>query len=466
MKKLIRLPLNGLEKFMLAHESEHLSYNSQIVVEFLGKLDPLDFKAIIKKAINEIPWIRSAVSESFLRFNRHVVRPEDINLDLTLTVYDSPISQDELDSFCAKKFDLKNGHCFSFLLSPLENGDRTQLVFNVHHTLCDAAGQFHLLEEFFKLLNHMPIKDEAKKTKTFRYRNLLKIMGKKWFFTQLFSNLKKLKNQRLYKMAGLIDHPEATGRTVSSTLIRLTEKQKSNIREKCKEHQVSATEYITFVAFKAYDVTLCERGDFMTPIMAYVPKTLRPALKIRYSFQNILSTVYIVGKRKEINDLKFLGKIKHLIQSHKMDQAAKFIFGSIMPSTLITPKKLKKIFSDLDKDPESITSSMLVSAGKVPRTYIFPNDWKDINLWARGTMLKSPGIGVIFTGTHDNENITLEFVKELTDLKTINKLRINMLEILNHEDSKEEALVLSEAIGQNFIPLEKSSYTFGDQPTS
>jgi len=73
---------------------------------------------------------------------------------------------------------------------------------------------------------------------------------------------------------------------------------------------------------------------------------------------------------------------------------------------------------------------MLISAGKVPRSYTFPTAWTNISIWARGTMLKSPGIGVIYTGTNENETITLEFVKELTDLKTIESLKTNLLKIL------------------------------------
>lgn len=70
---------------------------------------------------------------------------------------------------------------------------------------------------------------------------------------------------------------------------------------------------------------------------------------------------------------------------------------------------------------------MLVSAGKVPKSFTFPKKWSNITTWARGTMLKSPGVGVIFTGTNDNETITLEFVKELTDLETILTLEKNIL---------------------------------------
>jgi NRPS condensation-like uncharacterized protein len=430
MKKLSKLPLNGLEKFMLAHESLEVSYNSQIIVEFDGLLNIESFKKVIKKAVKDIPWLRTTTSQSFFSFNRNVVDESFVNLEKALIVKNAPLNQDELDEFCKLKFDLLNAHSFTFLISPISNS-KTQLIFNVHHTLCDAAGQFLLLEEFFRLINNEEVRPEAKKIQTFRYRNLFSIMGAKWFTSQLWKNRKSLKKQRQYKMAGLIDHPENPGRTVSSLTIQLSTAQKENIKNICKEQQASCIEYLTYTAFSAYDLTLKERNDFTTPIMAYIPKTLRSFLKIRYSFQNILSTVIVVGKREDIHKIKFLLKIKGIIQGHKMDQAGKFIFSSLLPSAIALPKALQKYFKDIDNDKESITSSMLISAGKVPKSFAFPKGWSDVVLWARGTMLKSPGVGIIFTGSGENETITIEFVKELTDLNTVLRLQENLMLILS-----------------------------------
>jgi NRPS condensation-like uncharacterized protein len=452
MEKSQKLPLNGLEKFMLAHESDTVSYNSQIIIEFAGGLEFEKLKEAIAHAVRDIPWLRSKTTQTFFQFKREILDFKAINLSKCLIIKDYPLNQDEIDQFCKTKFDLKNGHNFTFLVSPLDNG-LTQLIFNVHHTLCDAAGQFLLLEEFFRILNNEEVRAEAKLVNTFRYRDLIKYMGIKWFLGKLWENRKSLKKQRQYKMAGLIDHPEQTGRTVSSRTLRLNQNQKDFIKGICKQNKASTTEYITFLAFSAYDKTLKERGDFKTPIMAYLPKTLRPFLKIRYSFQNILSTVIIVAKREEVNQEKFLGKIKHIIQNHKMDQAGKFIFSSLLPCSLALPHKLQAFFKKLDSDSNSITSSMLVSAGKVPKSFTFPKQWSNVSLWARGTMLKSPGIGVIFTGTNDNETITLEFVKELTDLETILTLEKNIL--MSIEDNLEMPQI-------NF----SSSYALAEQKSS
>jgi len=51
---------------MLAHESEYVSYNSQLVVEFNGDVRLNDLRGAIDKAIKEIPLLRSKIDETIL----------------------------------------------------------------------------------------------------------------------------------------------------------------------------------------------------------------------------------------------------------------------------------------------------------------------------------------------------------------------------------------------------------------
>jgi NRPS condensation-like uncharacterized protein len=426
LNMLKRLPLNALEKFMLAHESEHLSYNSQICVEFDGEFDLQVLKSAIDSAIKNIPLLRSKIKITPLAFKRYYQTPASFTVEDVLKIYEYTLDQNTLDEFCNKKFNLKNGPAFRFLISKTRSG-KNILVFNVHHSLCDAAGQFHLLEEIFRIIEGMPIRAGALSDKVFRYRDLWKYMGRKWMLHHFFDNFKPLNKQRQYKMASLIDHPERTERYVTSHTISLTLEEQKFIRDVCRKYEISITEYLTYCCFRAMDSSLQRRGDSKTPIMVYLPKTLRPLLKIRYSFQNILSTVLIVGKRDEIFTEKFLGKVKHSITSHKMDKAAKFIFGSLWYCSFMRPKALQKYFKDLDSSSAAITSSMLLSAGLVPLSFTFPSRWTNISVWARGTMLKSPGIGVIFTGVRGAETITFEYLQHLTEEQTILSYKADLL---------------------------------------
>lgn len=429
MTKKRPIPLNSLEKFMLAHESEYVSYNSQLMVEFNGDVRLDDLRKSIDQAIREIPLLRSKIEETVFRFNRFYTESADLSSFDVVELREEVLTQDAIDEFSQKKFNLHLSPAFRFLIGKTEN-QKNILIFNVHHTLCDAAGQFHLMEEVFRAMNGMEIREGAKTDKVFRYRDLYKYMGWKWVLEQLKIHLRPISKQRQYMMATLIDHHQKPQRFVTSTTIHLQSEQQEKIRESCKKHDISITEYLTYCCFKALDASLKERGDHKTPIMVYLPKTLRPLLKIRYSLQNILSTVWIVGKRDELHDIRFLGKVKHIINSHKMDKAAKFIFGSLWINSVFRPKSLKKVYRDFDQNPKSITSSLLISAGRVPRSYTFPEGWSDISVWARGTMLKSPGVGVIFTGVAGAETLTIEYLKDLTEKETIEKFKGHLMDEL------------------------------------
>lgn len=421
------LPLNALEKFMLAHESDEVSYNSQICIEFNGELRLEDFKTAVEKAFYTIPLLRTKVKITNFAFKRYY--DSKAIIDIGKVIYlpnETVLSNDQIDEFCNSKFDLFNEPPFRFLIGKTKQ-DKYLLIFNVHHSLCDAAGQFHLLEEIFRIMEGLPVREGARSDKVFRYRSLYKYMGWKWFLQALWDNFKPLSKQRQYVMASLIDHPENPLRKVTSSTISLNSEEQKFIRDICKKYEISITEYLTYCCFKALDKSLRRRGDEQTPIMVYLPKTLRPLLKIRYSLQNILTTVLIVGKRQEIHSEKFLGKVKHAIVSHKMDKASKFIFGSLLYCSILRPSKLRAYFEKLDAPESSITSSLLISAGLVPRSFTFPAHWKDICVWARGTMLKSPGIGVIFTGVQGAETITFEYLKNLTEERTIQSFAQDLL---------------------------------------
>jgi|GEM_PF-782345 len=428
------MPLNSLEKFMLAHESETVSYNSQICIEFEGLVNKDQLLSAIEQFINIIPLLRTTVTKGFLNFKRQIKPKNDLDINRFLIFKDSTIIQEDIDSFSQMKFNLSEGHNFCILVSRLQTG-KNILIFNVHHSLCDAAGQFLLLEEFFRILNGLPVREEAKTTQVFRYRSLVKYLGIKWVFNNFLESFRTLKAQRNYQMATLVDNLNEESRKVSSKTYYLNQAEQDYIIQECKKRDISITEYITVNCFKAMDEVLISRNDFKTPIMVYLPKTLRPFLKIRYSFQNILSTVVIVGKRNEINQDSFFSKVKHIINSHKMDKASKFIFSTLFMTALTPVSKLQKFYRELDLNPNSITSSLLISAGRVPRSFTFPNNWIKPTVWARGTMLKSPGIGVIYTGVLGSETLTIEYLKFCTNESTINLFQERLLKnILNQNE--------------------------------
>jgi NRPS condensation-like uncharacterized protein len=429
MFKNMNLPLNSLEKFLMAHETTEISYNTQLVVEFAGDFNLQQFSNALEIVINEIPLLRSRVYLGYYSYQRTYVKNRSYLMSDVLEFKDTILSQDELDLFCKTKFDLKNGKCFKFLVTKTPEG-KFRLIFNCHHSVTDAGGQFQILEEIFKVMDGKTVNPAAKNSKPFRYRDLFRIMGLKWMLTHFFKNMKTLSRKRKHHMASIVENKNTKERTVTSTHMFLSDTQQSHLKELCSAHGVTAVEYLSFNVMRALDETLKDQGDFETPIMAYVPKNLRPNLKIRYSLQNILSTIALVGRRKDIHRIEYLHKIKNIIQGHKMEQAAKFIFNSLMPCTLSSAKTIGKFIAKLDSMTGPNHASVLISCGKVSRLYHFPKAWRDIHVWARGGLTSAPALGVIFTGTHEKESITLEYVKELVSKETIESFKFNLLKNL------------------------------------
>lgn len=417
MKNENKYPLNGLEKFILMHESEEVSYNSHIVIDFQGEIDVPHFYNVLLKAIEEIPLLRSRTFEGFWNFKRKILRRHTPSLDQLITVSKTPLTQDELDNFCNKKFNISKADNFRFMIAPNVFGGK-KLIFSIHHSLCDAAGHFLLMEEIFRLMNGKDVRPVAKLNTAFKYRSMVLKLGLKWIFNFFLESKKKLKNQRKYLTATLVDNPTVKTRQVSSLTYHFSKSESEILKKNSKALGVSINEYLILKSFEVMDATLKSRSDFTSPIMAYVPKSLRSVNKIKYSFSNALSTVLLVGKRDQINPSSFLEKIQKSIASHKQETASQIAIQSLLPCVAGRSKDLKSFFKNLDQDPTSFTSSMLISAGKVSRSYELPENLSDIKISARGTMLKSPGIGILFTGNYQNESLTVEFIKDLTTQQT------------------------------------------------
>ncbi|MGZ3809784.1 MAG: condensation domain-containing protein, partial [Bacteriovorax sp.] len=127
------IPLNSLEKFMLAHESEYVSYNSQIMVEFKGDVRLHDLRSAIDRAIAEIPLLRSHIEETLFRFKRFYKKESDLKSQDVVELRDEVLSQDAIDEFAGRKFNLSISPAFRFLIGKTTSG-KNILIFNVHHT--------------------------------------------------------------------------------------------------------------------------------------------------------------------------------------------------------------------------------------------------------------------------------------------------------------------------------------------
>ncbi len=423
-KKTSPYHLNSLEKFMLAHENEYVSYNSHIILEFEGFFNKKLLEESVVKLAKELPILRTNVIERPWGFFRHCHHQMNFEIKDVIN-YTEALDQDGLDVFCNKKFDLKNKPPFRFLIYSSEN--KHKMIFSIHHSIADGAGQFYLFEEFSRIWNGKEVNSYAKVINPFRFRSLYKVKGVKWFLKNLFKNIRPMSKQRRYTMASLVTNPSLSSRFVTSRTLKISDRLREKIKSNSSTMRTTFTEYLTFVSVNALDQTLNKMGDKKNPIMVYMPKNLRGNVKIRKSFQNILSTVWIVGKRSKLKNIEFLEKIKRSIKGHNLDTAAKFIFGSLWTSSVLPPKKLRTFFKNLDQRTSDTTCSLLVSSGRIPKSFELPEGMNDLTISARGTMLKSPGVGIIYAGTAGNETLTIEYLKDLVTEETINSFEKELL---------------------------------------
>lgn len=418
--------MNGLDKFILAHENSHVHYNSQFLIELTGYFDNTRFETSLDLIISQIPALRSKIKTRPWGFKRSIYkkawfRSQDI------IQYTENASDDEIDTFCYQPFDLKNDPPLKFLI--VKKPTSTLIVFSIHHSLCDGVGQALLLEEILRAWDGKPVSYYSTNMKPIQWRAFGKKMGNRWILKQLYTNFRTIKATRTYKMASLVDYHNSKDRKVTTRMTVLTGAKRETIEKSCQFLKMTLSEYLAYCSFLALNTCLVKRNS-QSPIMIYMPKNMRHEFKIRKSLQNIISTVLLVAKPKDIGTPLLIEKIKNKIKSHNMDTAVPFIFRVMLVDSLIPPYFLRKKYQRIDRNPESQTCTLFISAGTLPRKMDFPNEWGNITVSARGTMLKSPGLGLILTGLKGKETLTLEYIPSLFKPETIDLFEKSLQEEL------------------------------------
>lgn len=317
---------------MLSHESEVLHYNSHLVLEAAEFVDPEALSARIIQLCQGIPLLRTRLKQGVWGPKRYVASPKqhreflDSNKLLKVT---GPLSQGEHDDFCNQAFDLYRDAPLRFLLEIWPDRSQSRITFSVHHSICDGAAQ--------------ELSEWATRSQSLRWRHLLVgAMGWRWVIAQFRKYARPLGNLRRYEMASLIENFDIKARRVTARHLPLSADQSFRLEELSRTHGASLIEILCWSSLKALEETRTQLGHAPNPLMIWCPMSLRPFFKIRRSFQNLLSTVWIVAKPNEARNTEFLEKIKCLVQSHDLDRAAKFLFGNLWLYSLLPFKILKR----------------------------------------------------------------------------------------------------------------------------
>lgn len=401
---------------MLSHESHVLHYNSHLLLEADEFVDPEILLVHLLELVNRVPLLRTKIHYGFLGPRRYL--SEKFNIDQLLHV-SGPLSDDELDQVCNQPFDLKNELPLRFHLELWPDQAKSRLTFSVHHTICDGAAQAYLLGELGRLWVGKPLSSWVQKNQSIKWRTLLlKSKGWKWCLQQLIKHTRSHGKIRQYEMASLIDNFKVTDRFVKAIDIPLSKKDSLILEKFCQENECSMMEALCWSSAQAVEKIRNDQNQAELPIMIWCPMSLRPLFKIKRSLQNVLTTILIVAQPREASSKKFFAKIKYLVRSHNLERSSKFIFANLIMSSVMPFKWLQKKFIEMDQSSNSRTSTLLVTGGQLPRSMILP-PLKNLRVWARGAMEKSPGVGLIYTRANNKDSLTFEFIEGMVTLEKI-----------------------------------------------
>ncbi len=396
--------LNGLERFMLANEHERVAYNSQFVFEFTHPVSREKLLETTERWISVFPPVRSVIERRLFWDQRFVYRRAWFS-SREIFHFEDRISQEAIDRFCGRHFDLAFEPAVRFLLQ--QEGDRARLIFNCHHSLFDGAGQAYAFEIWSKIYNGSDVQGEVD-VKAFRYRFVRHQMGWKKSLALLWRNFSLKPPRKMPKLGTLNDFPDqGEDRLVSSVTLDVSGEPYQDLRS---QFLVKAAEVV--------DRVLAEKGNREDPFIIYAPAGLRWVMKAHSTFQNaVVSQTLFFGRNLPRDEIK-----RRVEQKSKGDiflENARFLFGTLPLSYLTPSRKLEKKLRPFDQAESPITCTMLAVHAPIPRAFPVPKDWRDLRISARGTLMRSPCIGLILTGQRGRETLTIEYLPSLVSKATV-----------------------------------------------
>lgn len=400
--------LNGVERFMLAHESEKLHYNSQFVFEFEGT--PLTEKILetTEKWIEHLPHVRTVIETGFYQSQRYAYDKAWFSARDIFEFSDS-MDQKVMDDFCHRPFNLSVEPPVRFLLQT--DGQNSRMVFSCHHVIFDGAGQAYAFELWARLYNGQEQKKEE--LIPFRYRSVMKKLGWKKSLSLLWENFQVRPPRKSMTLDHFIENTDTGDRKVTSKIYYLDQ-----------THAYLKDNYIPTVA-QALDKTLAANGRDKNPILLYAPAGLRWVMKNHSTFQNaVVSQILFLKRNLSLEDLT--KKITEKMKSDIIQMNAKFIFGTLPVGKMVSSRKLSEQCARFHHPEAPISCTALVVTAVFPKSFPVPQDWNNLRIAGRGTMLRSPPIGVIMTGLRGKETLTIEYIPSLVSEETIQRLAKNL----------------------------------------
>lgn len=402
--------LSFQDKYILGFESDAIAFNSHLVLELeegaeahLNKLTQA-----FNKLIELEPFTRIApdyqTGEFYLQpFENEKTKTQIHKVDL-----------DNLDEYLNKPFDFSSEYAVRMLICNTESSSK--LIFSFHHSVYDGHAQINFLKDFFDVYNGESY--QARDVRyAYRFRKYFIQTKLPWIFKFLAGLLKqrKKKNSKV-KIARLFDK-EPENRKVA---VKVLELDRSLLDKGSRKLALSSSAYISLVGAKAADALLRERGASEAPIVLYITKSMRFELKCLRAYQNLVGFIWIKVSRDSVKTKDFAKVFRDTYKFRSSDdEVRKTLFLAGLMVKLVGFKKLKTLLARKEQKVHDCT--LIVSSGRTPPDVKFPADLKVKSLLARGTMHRSPGIGLMVTSFKNKDFITIEYLEDAFYLSTIER---------------------------------------------
>lgn len=412
--------LSFQDKYILAFESEKMHFNSSLVLDVEGDVHEEKLVSAFKKLIEIEPLTRIVPNPLTGRF--HLKSFESVNLDQQINI----LKEDDLDNYWDKKFNFPNDIAVRLAFVKTEN-EMTKIIIVFHHSIYDGHAQFNFLKDLLDIYNGQDYQPRTLND-VYKFRKYFSKTSPLWMakLIQSFFKIKKKKNK--VKIARLNDF-EPTTRKVDMELIELDRKIMDTAARKLA---LSSSAYISLLGAKAMDKILRERGEHEKPIVLYITKSMRFEFKVTRAYQNLLGFIWMKIDREEIKKPDFAKKFRDTYKFRSGEDEVKKTL--LLAGIIVKLKSFASLQKMLKFKEEKIHDcTLLVSSGRTPTEMQFPEEWKISRLYAKGSMHRSPGIGLLVTSFKQKDFICIEYLRDSFKPETIKKFREFLLEELNYK---------------------------------
>lgn len=412
--------LGCLTRHFLAYETPEFSFSSHMVVETSTRPELARVVKTAEILFSEIPYLRSRIDGG------QRTELEKNSFQWSRTVRDlGTVKMQDLSEVVGIKFNLESEPALRFAIGTIENGNHF-LVLSVHHALMDGLGQINLLNEFVLGYQGLPLSSWVKKPQDFLFskalfRNLSPAQGVKLV---LFSLKNLLKGSGGKGPSGSL--AEKNGNTRSARYFHiLIDDKEMLIKKRANDFGFDGFfPFLLFCLFRVIDRMRSERKDVDLPLTALVPINLRTTFKIKRTFQNIVGLGRIRFSSDEIRARTFSEALNHKIKSELTPiKAFSLIMILGLTNRLVSFKKMKEFVLKREYGSNPAASTIFVSAGKIPyfggKRQFFDGFLRIERIYGYGSLTRSPGLGVILTGIPGKQVLTIQYLPDLFESKTI-----------------------------------------------